>query len=87
MATGDLVVVQRQDRVIHLAANHEIWIAEVVVIVGVGTAERDDGSDRVATTPGPTTSLLVIGSRRRTSRSATPDRLPMSSTHLHGGRA
>jgi hypothetical protein len=61
----DLIVVHRQYGVVHVAADHQRRLAEVVVIVSVGAAERDNCRDGIAATSGTSSPLLVVGARRR----------------------
>ena len=87
VAAGDLVVVHRQRRVVDLAADHQAGVAEVVVVVGVGAAEREHGGDGVAATPGPAGALLVVGARRRHVAQRDAGQAADVDADLHRGRA
>ena len=84
---SDLDVVQRQDRVVDRAADHEVRVAEVVIVVGVGAAEGDDRRDGVAATSGTTSSLLVVGPRRRHVAKRDAGQAADVDADLHRGRA
>ena len=72
---------------IDLAADHLAGVAEVVVVVGVGAAEREHGGDRVAAPPGPACALLVVGARRRHVAQRHPGQAADVDADLHRGRA
>ena len=60
VSADDLPVVERESRIDHIASDHPVRFREVVLVVAVGTSERDDRGNGIAATTRPTRPLLVV---------------------------
>ena len=87
MAAHDLGIVERKFGIDHVATNHVFRFCEIMLVVAVRAAKRDDCGDSVATASCPPGALLIVRATRRHIAQCDPRECADINTDLHSRRA